>query len=616
MKKTGWKQLAIGIAGALCCRVPVFGCWPLIPAFFTAAYLEERGRWFLSVGMIVGMIAFLPLTAIAKYAMAVFFAAFTIRLCEWADKHCYAAVGAFAASFGTLALSVFGGMFDFRNRPSAAAAVCEAVFIFGFTILAARGIHLFLEEGQKAVLPGEVRSGYQEKRLLNYAKSFEGLAAAFLSMDGPKEMGIEDAGRLQREMAGRICGSCDICAVCWEPENPAIGRIFGRLAENLLERGRPDEATQQELAEHCRYFSYAEREALSVFEQARANQAWYNRLLEHREIIAEQLDAMAFIMEDCAGEAKLLDGEEAHRISKIRYRAKECGMDVEEAHLFEKNDGHIRAIFRVRARWGNCVAVRELTRAVCTVMNLRMKPHKDTRTFVGKEIAEIIYEEEPKFHVVHGVARQTKDGEEVSGDQFSFLEKEDGGFLLCLSDGMGSGAAASRESEFLLDLLERFVEAGFAEETALRMMNAAMVVHGEGERYSSVDVSSVNLYTGEASFYKIGASATFIRRRDGSVEGLLSTSLPIGASVRADIEQAKKQLLDGDFLVMVTDGVLEYFGTEHPEEMLEAAISGIRTNHPGLLAKKILDYVMEKSAGEVRDDMTVLAAAIWNSGHN
>lgn len=246
-------------------------------------------------------------------------------------------------------------------------------------------------------------------------------------------------------------------------------------------------------------------------------------------------------------------------------------------------------------------------------MGLRIKPHKDTKTFIGKEAMEVIFEEEPMFHAVYGVSRLTKDGEAVSGDSFSFLEKEDGELVLSLSDGMGFGEAALRESELVVDLLERFIEAGFTKETAIKMLNSAMVIHGEGEQYSTVDISSVNLYTGETSFYKIGASATFIRHKDGSVECLLSTSLPAGVSFGIEIEKANAQLSDGDFLVMITDGVLEYLQAENPEETLVEMISGIRTNHPGLLAKKILDCVMERTGGETGDDMTVLAAAIWEN---
>ena len=81
-------------------------------------------------------------------------------------------------------------------------------------------------------------------------------------------------------------------------------------------------------------------------------------------------------------------------------------------------------------------------------------------------------------------------------------------------------------------------------------------------------MAAVDLYEGEAEFYKVGAAATFIRRKEG-VECLLSTSLPVGVSYKMEIDGVKKQLEDGDFLVMVSDGVLEYLHVDEPEETME-----------------------------------------------
>ncbi len=613
MRKTGWKQLALGILGALLCRISIMGCYPFVPAFFAAVYLEEKGRWLLSVGMLTGMVAYLPITVIAKYAMSILLIGVTVRLSEWVDKRCYAVVAAVAAAGGTMALSIFGGIFDLRNQVTPAAAVCEAVFIFGFVILAAKGVHLFLEEPDKPAVLENVRDEYQEQRLLKYARSFDGLSKTFLSMSRRSEILPEDVGQIQQEITGRICSGCDTCAICWAPANHTMYGLFSRLAGNLLQTGEADDETKRQLEENCRYAGHIQREAEAAFEQVRVNKAWYNRLLENREMIAQQLDAMAFIMEDCASETTILDAEEKRRLSEIRYRAKECGIVAQDVHLFKKNDGHIQAVLKVRSKWGNCVAMRDLTKVVTGALDLHMKPHKDTKTFIGKEETEVVYEEEPAYHAVHGMAKLIKDGSDISGDSFSFLEKEDGELVLSLSDGMGSGERASKESELVIDLLEKFIEAGFTKDTAIKMLNSAMVIHGENELYSTVDISSVNLYTGEASFYKIGASATFIRHKNGSVECLLSTSLPVGVSFEIEIEQAKKQLSDGDFLVMITDGVIEYLNTDSPEEVLEDIISEIKTNHPGLLAKKILDQVMLYTGGKAEDDMTVLAAAIWEN---
>lgn len=618
MKKTekenvGWKQFVLSVMGALLCRVSVMGCYPLIPAYFAAVYLEEKGRWLLSIGMLTGIIAFLPITMIAKYGMAMLVIAVAIHACEWVEKRCYTIVAAIVASVGTLLLSVFGGIFDFRNQISLLLAILEALFIFGFVILAARGAHLFLDEKETTKTMEYIKGGFQEQRLLSYAESFEGLAKTFLSMskhsmDQPGEM-----GRMQEEITGRICSGCDACAICWEPSNHTMYGIFSRMLGHLFQTGNTDGEASWELEYHCQHSKDIMKEAANVFEQTRLNRAWYNRLLENREVIAQQLDAMAYIMQDCVHESKLLDMNEKRKLSEIRYRARECGIIVDDIHLYQKSDGHLQVVLKVHSKWGNCVAVKLLTKVIITVLNVHMCPHKDIRTFVGKEEMEVIYEEEPAFHAVHGMAKLIKDGATVSGDNFSCMEKADGEFVLSLSDGMGFGMRACKESEVVIDLLEKFIEAGFNKETAIKMLNSAMVIRGEDEQYSTVDVASVDLYTGKTEFYKIGASATFIRHKDGGVECLLSTSLPVGVSFEIEIERATKQLADGDFLVMVTDGVLEYLQVDKPEEAMEEMISDIKTNHPALLAKKILEKVMLHTNGEVRDDMTVLAAAIWEN---
>ena len=65
---------------------------------------------------------------------------------------------------------------------------------------------------------------------------------------------------------------------------------------------------------------------------------------------------------------------------------------------------------------------------------------------------------------------------------------------------------------------------------------------------------------------------------------------------------------------MVTDGVLEYLHVPKPEETMQEVISEIRTNNPGILAKKIMERVMLFTGGRAQDDMTVLAACIWEKG--
>jgi stage II sporulation protein E len=218
--------------------------------------------------------------------------------------------------------------------------------------------------------------------------------------------------------------------------------------------------------------------------------------------------------------------------------------------------------------------------------------------------------ERTNFEVVYHMERQVGDYQQISGDSFSFLQKEDGQFLASLSDGMGTGLNAYQESEMVVDLLEQFLEAGFSKETAVKMINSAMVLRSDGKTFSTIDISSIDLYSGVCEFLKIGAATSFIRR--GSwVETITSTSLPAGIFQQTDFEKTCRKLYDGDMVVMVTDGVLDVLPSEHQEKMMKDIILEHDTNNPKELADYILSRVRQYKNGRFCDDMTVLVIGIW-----
>ena len=175
---------------------------------------------------------------------------------------------------------------------------------------------------------------------------------------------------------------------------------------------------------------------------------------------------------------------------------------------------------------------------------------------------------------------------------------------------MGSGGYASKESELVVDLLQKFVEAGFPKETAIKMMNSAMVLQGEDNSFSTFDLAEINLYTGDLELTKIGAAATFIRSKN-RVECVMSDTLPTGVDICPQEENTQMKLSEGDFLVMVTDGVLEYLHVKKPEEKMKDLILDIQTDHAGAFAKELLDRVLLYTGNYAMDDMTILVIGMW-----
>lgn len=602
--------MILSALGGVMCSISVMGCYPLVPAYFAALYLEQVNGFFLLGIMYIGMLLFMPITAVVKYAVALLVILGAIRLIEWANEGCPSFLAGIMAALSTVILSFAGGLLELRNQPEVLAVFLEGAFVVGMVILLNRLLHAVMNWSLEPHIPEKTERG-NEERLLGYAESFQGLSQIFHTMSTKRSSYTTDElGQIQNELTGKVCASCECCAICWERDSTPLYGILSQMIANIWHGGVPADDTKEQLQQYCTKSQELVDAAVHVFERMSLNRAWYNRLLENRQVIAEQLDAMAYIMQDCAREEQILDAKERHVIAEIRYRAKEQGIVVEELHLIETLDGRLKVEAALRSRLGGCIAVKTFLAVTSHVLERKMRVTADARTFISKEPSDFILYEDTHFRSVQGIARVKKDEAKISGDNFSFLELERGELLLGLSDGMGSGSTACKESEMVLDLVERFLEAGFSVETAIRMMNSAMVMKGENDLYSTVDLCKINLYSGMANLYKIGAAATFIKRGE-EVSCISSENLPVGTGAQIEIESSEMQLGNGDFVVMVTDGVLEYLHVPKPEETMQEVIESIQTNNPGILAKRIMERVMLFTGGKARDDMTVLAACIW-----
>lgn len=209
-----------------------------------------------------------------------------------------------------------------------------------------------------------------------------------------------------------------------------------------------------------------------------------------------------------------------------------------------------------------------------------------------------------------GIARMTREGELVSGDNFAFWQGDCGQVVMSLADGMGSGVEACRESEKVIELLEKFLDAGFSQDTAVRMINSSMVLQDHRRMFSTIDLCMVDLYNGKCSMIKQGASPTYICHGE-LLEVISCGALPAGILQIVDYETTERQLVSGDMIIMMTDGVADALPEENREEQLRELILKTRNNNARELASRLLEQILIRQRFQVRDDMTVLVGLIW-----
>ena len=335
---------------------------------------------------------------------------------------------------------------------------------------------------------------------------------------------------------------------------------------------------------------------------------WNTRLKENRAAVAVQLNEMAQIMTDTVEhvwDTRTDESLELHLKKKLRA----MGLSVHGVLVYCQENKRQEVYLTVNTRRRRCVAVKEVAAALSGLMKKSMMPAKDSRAFVGSERMTIQFVERTNCQVLYGIEKAVKGREQISGDNFSLYHCREGQFIAALSDGMGSGVEAYKESELVVDLLEQFLEAGFTKETAVRMINSALMVRADGQVFSTIDISSLDLYTGVCEFLKVGASTTFIRRENW-VETISSTSLPAGVFHKLEPDTVSKKLYDGDMVIMVTDGVMDSLPATHQEALMKDIIMEHDTGNPGELAAYILGRVCQYQDREPADDMTVLAVSL------
>lgn len=452
----------------------------------------------------------------------------------------------------------------------------------------------------------------QKEKMQRYAESFQKLANSFYETPYRKEyLSSQELEAMAEEVQEGVCRRCHLNQVCWKQHSiQSYQRIYDLLRimeeqdEEALRKARAD------LTGVCVNQGKLMQELQRLMERERQNLIWNNKLLENRMAVAEQLQEVAQLMKTLSRD--LFDFVEVDRQfrEEVEKALKKKQIQVGNLWMLEQPDGRIRYYAELRTTGSGCISATEAAQVLSKLSGNRMIPRAEGKTIIGKEFSIMGFGEAVNFKMLYGAAKMTKDKETISGDNYTCTTEENGQFFMCLSDGMGSGLEACRESESIVDTLEQLVEAGFSGETAARMVNSVLNLRNQNGRFSTVDISMVDLYSGMCHFLKAGAATTFIKR-DHWVEAISSTSLALGLVQQADFESASKKLYEGDFLIMVTDGVLDALPPEEPEELMKEIILQTHANAAQELGRGILERVLTYSEYRATDDMTVLTAGLW-----
>ena len=334
-------------------------------------------------------------------------------------------------------------------------------------------------------------------QLEDFSDAFRRLSKSFENEMEEKGLSEERLEDIFAQLSRDTCNECINCKYCWnrhyEETNESLRRILWQVGQDgsvTLSQISPD------FQRRCMHLDEYVHQVEERIAGENVRLGWHNRMSENRRVMAEQMKEIAVALKSFTinlGETEELPKERKRRILE---ELKKEGIKVARLSV-KKRGGYLEVMFTGACHGNHCLTKTDVAQALYRATGIMMCPARETRNVLSSTTDTMFFRQDTVYKALTGLARVAKSGESVSGDNYSFLELSGTGeLLMVLTDGMGSGEMADRDSSNLIEALEYLMEAGFEKKSALRLLNTLFVANYEGKSFATLDMAAINLHTG------------------------------------------------------------------------------------------------------------------------
>ena len=399
-----------------------------------------------------------------------------------------------------------------------------------------------------------------------------------------------------------VCKRCSLRSYCWETAYQTTINTFNDTVKYLRNNGKvvkedfPTHFIQKcirpaELIDQInnKYYRFSSKENARI------------RITEIRSIVAEQFDSISEYLGQLSDEFDIAQNYDRAAANKIKNYFERFG--IVPTNVVCTLDRYMRMSIEITLPTSEIKSVNrrrigiDLSELCDRIFDMPCVDHAGL-------ITKISLCEKASYSVRFGSAQLSHSDNKFCGDSFEYFSDLKGMGHMILSDGMGSGPTAAVDSAMACSLTSRLVKAGFNFGSALKMVNSALLVKSVDESLATVDVVSVDLYTGNAQFMKAGAAPTFVRK-GGKAFVVEGDSLPIGILKGIDLYKKTTKIGEGDILMMVSDGV-----TSSGVDWILLELESFSGDNMDELSSRICDHARKRRIDGHDDDITTISCIL------
>ncbi|EIT84172.1 stage II sporulation protein E [Fictibacillus macauensis ZFHKF-1] len=449
-------------------------------------------------------------------------------------------------------------------------------------------------------------------RVEQFSTMFQALSHSF------DAYGVEEEERESRELdfflsnvTEKTCQNCFKKEQCWAVH---FTKTYELMTDIMTEQEQFQEIKNRKLKveweKHCvkpDKISEAIRKELSHYH---ASQKLKQQVQESRKLVANQLLGVSQVMGNFAKEIQKEHANHQVQEEQVKDAIARAGIEVGHIDIYNLDTSNVDIELSIPNCQGSGEAEKIIAPLLSDILGETIIVKKEECGFYQNGFCHVVFGSAREFVIDIGIASAAKGGAFVSGDSYSTIELGGGKYAIAISDGMGNGERASKESNETLELLQKILKSGIDEEVAIKSVNSVLSLRTTDEIFSTLDLAMVDLQDASLKFLKIGSSPSFVKRGD-QVRAIEASNLPIGIIEEFDVDVVSDQLKAGDLLIMMSDGVYE--GPKHVENInvwMKRKIKEMNTDDPQAVADLLMEEVIRTGSNCIEDDMTVVVASI------
>lgn len=448
-------------------------------------------------------------------------------------------------------------------------------------------------------------------KLINIQRAYSELANTFEKIRQKDEIiNQNDIAQLIDMVYKDECSYCSMKKVCWEVRFNKTYTLMYNMIQNLEEGQLTVGAIPEEFKKSCMNPEQIIKISNYYYKMFALNYDWSMKFEEGRKLIADQIrnisksiknlsdDLEMSTMLDLTKEKNLLDELERNNIivNKLNYLTK------------GKNEFKITIDKNTCTNGGLCD--QKLIKIISDYLGEQLSAQKYGCN-IYKDTCKIVLTKAEKFTATTQALSLSRDGHVLCGDNYTYMEIDNGQYMMAICDGMGKGKRAYDESSTTIDILEKMIEARIDNEIVIKTINNMLLLSNSDEIFSTLDLGIIDLKQGRLETVKMGACSTYIKRANNDVDFISSSSLPVGILSEIKLDRHNYKLNDGDYIIMVSDGIIDAGkNNDIGENWLIYFLKKLDTYNPKEIIDRIINRAIELQLNNIEDDMTVMVTKI------